>query len=288
MSNFGAFDLSSLRNTPKAPNSATVVKGWLVKADETVLRQYVALSETTPVLMLISGSDPQSDVMRPMVEKAIASAGGRLAGIEIDLAANPELAQAVGVNQAPALIAILSGQPAPIFQGEVTKDQLLAALSQVLQLAVQNKLTGTVSVQEGIANQAVSAVPEVPLSPAHLAALAAIEAGDLTTARTIYLQLTIDSASDTEAKAGLAQVDLMIRLAEPMPTQGLELVLRQADDLLVQGSSTEAFETLLAQFAKDFENRDVIKERLLALFILVGIAEPSVVEARRRLASLMF
>lgn len=287
MSNFGAFDLSSLnKKQPPAP-SGTVLAGWLVKANEQVLRQYVALSESTPVLMLISGSDQASENMRPLVEKAIASAAGRLAGIEIDLAANPELAQAVGITQAPALIAILGGQPAPIFQGEVSKDQLLGALSQVLQLATQNNLTGTVSVS-GQAAEASTEPALPPLSPEHLAAIAAIEAGDLPTAKTIYEKISIANANDQEARAGLSQVELMIRMAEPKPTDPLGSAFRTADELLVQGSSSEAFATLLDLFAKDFENRDAIKDRLLALFTLVGQSEQSVVDARRRLASLMF
>ena len=287
MSNFGAFDLSSLNKKQQPAPSGTVLAGWLVKANEQVLRQYVALSESTPVLMLISGSDQASENMRPLVEKAIASAAGRLAGIEIDLAANPELAQAVGITQAPALIAILGGQPAPIFQGEVSKDQLLGALSQVLQLATQNNLTGTVSVAAQ-ASEASTEPALPPLSPEHLAAIAAIEAGDLPTAKTIYEQISIANANDQEARAGLAQVELMIRMAEPKPADPLGAAFRSADELLVQGSSTEAFATLLDLFAKDFENRDAIKDRLLALFTLVGQSEQSVVDARRRLASLMF
>lgn len=288
MSNFGAFDLSSLNKKPTTAPTSTVINGWLVKADEQVLRQYVALSETTPVLMLISDASQGSTNMRPLVERAIASAAGRLAGLEIDLALHPELAQAVGVTQAPALIAILGGQPAPIFQGEVSKDQLLTALSQVLQLAAQNNLTNTVRVQDpSVANDPEQS-PAVPLSPEHMAAIAAIEAGDLPTARTIYQQIASTSPADLDAKAGLAQVELMIRALAQEPTDPFELVLFSADQLLIAGDSEAAFASLLARFAIDFENREVLKERLLELFTLVGPAEQSVIQARRQLASLMF
>ncbi|MEY2695131.1 MAG: hypothetical protein RLZZ72_387, partial [Actinomycetota bacterium] len=52
MSNFsGAFDLSKLTNQNQPAGNA--VAGWLVPADEQVLRRYLQLSESVPVLMLI-------------------------------------------------------------------------------------------------------------------------------------------------------------------------------------------------------------------------------------------
>lgn len=280
MSNFGAFDLSNLNQKPKTGNQ---VAGFLVKGDEALLRHYLKLSESMPVLLLVTGQDPESATMQPMVQKAIESAQGRLAGVEIEAATNPQLAQALGVSQTPALLAILGGQPAPIFQGEVTKDQLLAALSQVLQLAVQNNLTGTIQV---VANSA--AEPAKPLTPEHLAALQAIEAGDMELAKARYEKLIVEYPNDDEAKAGLYQVQLMLRLSDPKETGELAQLLAQADQSFVQGNAVGAFTLILDRFAIDFENREILKARLLELFVLAGIGEQIVLDARRRLASLLF
>ncbi|MCF8528639.1 MAG: tetratricopeptide repeat protein [Aquiluna sp.] len=280
MSNFGAFDLSSLNQKPQAGNQ---VAGFLVKADETILRQYLKLSESFPVLLLVTGQDPESATMQPLVQKAIESAQGRLAGVEIEAPTYPELAQALGVSQTPALLAILRGQPAPIFQGEVTKDQLLAALSQVLQLAVQNNLTGSIQV---VTNPAEAM--QKPLSPEHLAALQAIEAGDMELAKSRYEKLIVEYPNDDEAKAGLYQVQLMLRLSAPKETGELAELLSLADQVFVQGKAAEAFTLILDRFAIDFENREILKGRLLELFVLAGIGEQIVLDARRRLASMLF
>jgi putative thioredoxin len=57
---------------------------------------------------------------------------------------------------------------------------------------------------------------------------------------------------------------------------------------LVAGDAAAAFAVLLDEFAVDFDQRDAIKGRLLELFTLVGDSEQVVLEARRRLTSLMF
>ena len=286
MTNFaGAFDLSRLaqKNQPAAANSQPegALTSWLVKANEQVLRQYIAISEKTPVLMLVSDQTQESIDVRDMVEKGIRASEGRFAGIEIDISSSPELAQAVGVNSAPALLAILAGQPAPLFQGKVTTDQLLQVLSQVLQLAQQNGLTERVSVGSE------PAVPKEPeLSPEHQAAIAEIEAGNLAGAYEKFEKLTVEYPNDKDAKAGFNQVKLMLRL-QAEPKDALDAQLLEADQELVSGNPKAAFAKLLDLYPTS-EHQDEIRARLLELFSLVGEGDSDVMEARRRLASMMF
>ena len=286
MTNFaGAFDLSRLaqKNQPAAANSQPegALTSWLVKANEQVLRQYIAISEKTPVLMLVSDQTQESIDVRDMVEKGIRASEGRFAGIEIDISSSPELAQAVGVNSAPALLAILAGQPAPLFQGKVTTDQLLQVLSQVLQLAQQNGLTERVSVG------AEAAVPKEPeLSPEHQAAIAEIEAGNLAGAYEKFEKLTVEYPNDKDAIAGFNQVKLMLRL-QAEPKDALDAQLLEADQELVSGNPKAAFARLLDLYPTS-EHQDEIRARLLELFSLVGEGDADVMEARRRLASMMF
>ena len=287
MTNFGgALDLSRLTQKAQTPASAAaaapaagVVSAWLVKADEQVLRQYVALSEKTPVLMLIGDQSEQSKEVRVMLEKALRASEGRFAGIEIDISASPELAKAVGVATAPAVIAILAGQPAPLFQGKPTSEQLLQVLAQVLQLAQQNGVTQTVSVGD--------AAPKEPeLSPAHQEAIAEIEAGNLELAKTKFEKIIVEYPNDKDALAGLNQVKLMLRM-QSTASDDFEVALAAADQKLVAGDNATAFGILLELYPVS-ERQDEIRVRLLELFSLVGEGDQDVLNARRRLASLMF
>jgi putative thioredoxin len=148
-----------------------------------------------------------------------------------------------------------------------------------LQAAQQNGVTGRVSIGEVKA--------EKPLSPEHQAAFDAIDRGDLTGAKAIYEKLLVEYPNDKDAKAGLAQVGLMIRLAITPEGPNGEL-FASADQALVSGDAGKAFELLLDGFAHNFDERDEIRARLLELFTLVGESEPQVLEARRKLTSLMF
>ena len=287
MTNFaGAFDLSRLaqKNQPASATqqpAAGALSSWLVKADEQILRQYIAISEKTPVLLLIADQSQESTEVRAMVEKAIRASEGRFAGIEIDITSSPQLAQAVGVATAPALVAVLAGQPAPLFQGKPETEQLLQVLSQVLQLAQQNGLTERVSVG---AEPVASNEPE--LSPAHQEAIAEIEAGNLEAAYAKFEKLTIEYPNDKDALAGFNQVKLMLRL-QKAPESEFDKVLLGADQLLISGNAAGAFSLLLDLYPVS-DDQEAIRARLLELFTLVGEGDQDVLNARRRLASLMF
>jgi putative thioredoxin len=273
-------DLSGLANKATPP-AGTAITGWLVPGDEPTLRRYLTLSETTPVLMLVSDQSEASVRLRAAVLAVLESSQGRFAGIDIDITSSPQLAQAVAVDKAPAMLAILAGQPAPLFQGEATKEQLLSVLGQVLELAGEKNITQTVSVQGG-------AAPEKPLAPEHLDAVAAIDRGDLPEAKRLYEKLIVEYPNDSDATAGLAQVNLMLRLAAKDQTGTLGPLFYEADQLLIAGDARGSLALLLDSFEIESDARDQIRDRLLEMFILIGDSDPVVVQARRRLATLLF
>jgi putative thioredoxin len=276
MKNFGgAMDLSSLGGD----ESGIVVAAWLVPADQNILREYLALSEKVPVLMLISDDSQDSKDIRSMLEKILTASEGKFIGLDVSLSSSPQLAQAVGVSSAPAMLAILAGQPAPLFQGAIQQQQLLQVLSQVLQLAQQNGITGSAKVGKK---------EEVrPLSKDHQEAIAAIEKGKLEEAAKIFQKILIEYPNDNDAKAGLAQVELMVRL-QGKNLDDLDKLMLGADQLLASRNPSAAFSHLLDLFAERIDDRERIRARLIQLFFLLGDSDPAVLDARRRLASMMF
>ncbi len=276
MKNFGgAIDLSSLGGD----ESGVVVSSWLVSADQNTLREYLGLSEKVPVLMLISDESQESKDIKSMLEKILSASEGKFVGIEVSLSASPQLAQAVGVSSAPAMLAILAGQPAPLFQGPIQQQQLLQVLAQVLQLAQQNGIT---------AKAKLGKKEEVkPLSKDHQAAISAIENNNLEEAKKIFQKILIEYPNDNEAKAGAAQVELMLRL-QGKNLDELDKLMLGADQLLASRNPSAAFSLLLDLFAERIEDRERIRARLIQLFFLLGDSDPAVLDARRRLASMMF
>jgi len=276
MNNFGgAMDLSSLG----ADADALTVSGWLVQADQQTLREYLSLSERIPVLMFISDQSQDSKDLRSVLEKILSASEGKFVGIEISLSDSPQLAQAVGVSQAPAMLAILAGQPAPLFQGAIPQQQLLQVLSQVLQLAQQNGITARAKLGSKEAAK--------PLSKDHQDAISAIESGKLESAKEIFQKILVEYPNDLDARAGLSQVELMLRL-QGKNLDELDQLMLGADQLLASRNPSGAFNLLLDLFAERVDDRERIRSRLIQLFSLLGDSDPAVLDARRRLASLMF
>ncbi len=276
MKNFGgAMDLSSLGGD----EGGVVVSAWLVSADQNTLREYLGLSEKVPVLMLISDESQDSKDIKGMLETILSASEGKFVGIEVSLSKSPQLAQAVGVSSAPAMLAILAGQPAPLFQGPIQQQQLLQVLAQVLQLAQQNDISARARVGKKEETK--------PLSQDHQAAIAAIEKGKLEEAKKIFQKILVEYPNDNDAKAGLAQVELMVRL-QGKNLDELDKLMLGADQLLASRNPSAAFSHLLDLYAERIEDRERIRARLIQLFFLLGDSDPSVLDARRRLASMMF
>jgi putative thioredoxin len=134
----------------------------------------------------------------------------------------------------------------------------------------------------------VASEPVKKLTPEHQAAVDAVERGDLVDALAKFEKLVVEYPSDQEIKAGLAQVQLLHRLQNPVSETELDQLFTQADQILITGEAAAAFNLLLARFAVDFDLRDQIRARLLDLFTVTGDSHQAVLEARRKLASLMF
>ena len=289
----GAFDLSKLKSTqpnaaaspnPGAQNGS--VAGYLVPGDEATLRQYLQLSGQVVVLLLLhSAADPELSTLRAELTSTLTKLDGRVIGLEIDAAANPQLMQAVGATATPSVVAVIGGQPAPLFQGVPDAATLDVLMQQVLQLAAQNGVSGrvTVSAQAATANQ-----PK--LSPAHQLALDAFERGDLSAAEAGYQSILREFPNDLDARVGLAQTQFLTRIQNANPSAtGAEAVLQQADLLYAAGELDACFNMLLDDFVTaNADRRSVLRERLLQFFLIAGDDEPVVQAARRRLTSLLF
>ena len=86
-------------------------------------------------------------------------------------------------------------------------------IDQLLEVAATNGVAGRLQVAE-TSDEENAAVPatEPPHDPRFDAAADAIEKGDFTAAAGAYRSMLADSPADPEAKAGLAQVELLQRV----------------------------------------------------------------------------
>lgn len=307
----GAVDLSSLVNRPAegAPAAAAqpgaaalTLPSLYFEGTDANFNDFIDLSTRVPVVVdLGTERSQQWKEFSPVLERLVGGFGGRLVLVRIDVDANPQLTQAFQATAVPTVAALVAGRPVQLFSGAVPEPQLKDVLEQLLQLAAQNGVTDTVTVDGPAAEPGAAAepAPEPPLPPLHAEAYEAIDRGDYEGAIRAYRTAIAQDPRDAMAVAGLAQVSLLARLsghsADELRSAAAEAPKDAAAqlgvaDLDISGGHVEdAFDRLLSVFPSlDAAGKEEVRSRLLDYFEIVGVDDPRVAKARARLASLLY
>ncbi len=300
----GGIDLSYLKKerTPEAnaasPGSAAAalpkVPALVVEADANSLRNFLALSDAVPVLIYFhSDRSVESAEMFTELSRLTNETAGKAFLVKIDADKSADIAQALGVTGLPSLIAVLKGQPAPLFSAVIALTQLKLVFDKVLQVAAENGLTGKLEV-----DSAAETAPAAPkLSEHMIAGYEAMEASDFAAAQKAFEAELNQNPANEEPKLALEQVKFLERLSHfeidevlnAAKSSSVEELLQLADASFAAVSPATAFDLLLNRFAtEDQAARDVIRTRLISYFALVGNADLAVAAARIRLANLLF
>ncbi|QEO15763.1 tetratricopeptide repeat protein [Agromyces intestinalis] len=300
----GAVDLSSLAARAAAPADGAaapqVATDALVReTDDSGFAPILELSRTVPVVVALWASwSEASGQLVDTLAGLVRARGGALVLAAADADRSPQLVQALQVQAIPTVVALVAGQPVPLFQGVQPDDVIDQVFDQLLQLAAQHGVTGRVADGDGEPG-AVPEPEEPPLPPLHQEAFDAISRGDFAAAQQAYRTAIAQDPRDALAVAGLAQANLLGRLqgktldeirntAAANPGD-LDAQLDVADLDLSGGHVDDAFARLLDLFPSlDQPGRDRVRERLVELFEVVGTDDERVAAARRRLANLLY
>jgi putative thioredoxin len=292
----GAVDLSSLVNPPARPATATGAPGaassLVVEATDATFSSILEMSNTVPVLVEFYGQGVEP-AMTPFVRER----NGAMVLVTIDGTRNPQLVQAFQVTEVPTVAAVIGGRPLQLFVGLPAEAEIRQVLDQVLEVAGQQGVVGTVPADDADAAE-VEPVEE-PLPPHHQEAYDAIAAGDFATAIAEYQTAIAQNPRDSLAVAGLAQVSLLARLdgatidairsAAASAPDDVDAQLAVADLDVSGGHVDDAFDRLLSLFPSlDAAGKNAVRTRLLEFFEIVGAEDPRVVAARRRLTALLY
>lgn len=296
----GAVDLSGLVRRANTPPSAAgeappSTSGLVVEVTDATFQQVVELSTRVPVVVELYAAG-----LTPALGAIVESYGGRLVLATVDAQANPGIAEAFQVREVPAAAAIVAGRPVPLFVGTPADDQVRQVFDQLLQVAAQNGVTGSVDGAEAPADGDADAEPaEPPLPPLHQEAFDAISTGDYAAAVAAYRKAITQNPRDALAVAGLAQASLLQRLdgavAEDVRRAAADAPGSVAAQLAVAdldvsgGHLDDAFDRLLELFPSlDPDGREAVRARLLEYFEIAGSDDPRVATARRRLTLLLY
>ncbi|MGV8968532.1 MAG: co-chaperone YbbN [Cellulomonas sp.] len=301
----GAVDLAPLSRPatppPGEPGGLPAAGGFVVDTVEATFPDLVQSSTQYPVVVLLwSSRSTESITLAHALGALAAQYAGRFLLARVDIDASPQIATAFQVERAPSVVAILAGQPVPMFQGAYPAEQVAPVIDQLLAAAATNNITGTAPGAAGdvVPDEPVEVV-EPPLPPLHQAAYDAFENDDLQGAADAYTQALRENPRDDMARAGLAQVGLLQRTADvDLPAARTAAADRPADtaaqllvaDLDVLGGNVDdAFARLLDLVrATSGEDRELVRVRMVDLFEVVGADDPRVPRARRALANALY
>jgi putative thioredoxin len=299
----GAVDLAAVKARAEAAarpaaDRPAAASPYIVQVTEQTFPQLIQLSATVPVIVDLGASwSEQSAQVSAVLEAAAIDFDGRFLLAKADLQAQPQIAQAFQAQAAPTVVAVIKGQPVPMFEGVLPAEQIRAFIDELLKVAEANGVTGTLNDGSQAPAAAPAAEPELP--PLHQEAFDAIEAGNYAAAAAAYRRALAEQPADADAKAGLAQVELMQRLegadAAAVRTAGaerpddVEAQLAVADLDLSGGHVEDAFARVTSFIARSGgEDKETARKRLLELFEIVGPTDPRVTKARAALARALF
>jgi putative thioredoxin len=285
---------------PAAPagDAPAGMPGVVVEIGDAEFPRLIELSRTVPVVVALvaTWSTPSQELVTSL-RRVVESAAGRLVLAIVDSDSSPQVVSAFQAESIPTVVAVIAGSPVPLFAGLLPEDRMVPLFEQVLELAVQNGVTGTVPGVEADAAAPAEPEPE-PLPPLHQEAYAAIEEQDYAEAARLFRTAIAQDPRDSAAVAALAQVELLDRLrtvpddartAAADDPKDVAAALAVADLDVAGGHVDDAFDRLLEVFATaSGDDRTAIRTRLLDFFALTGTDDPRVAAARRRLATLLY
>lgn len=247
--------------------------------------------------------------LAPALERAVASAGDKARLVKMNIDDHPQIAQQLGIQSIPAVIAFQRGQPVDGFVGALPESQIIAFLERLvgplgpggeaLAQAEAALEAGEFEQALELAEQAVAGEPEnAKAISAYLRAMLAL--GETERAAAIFETLPENIRGDVALK----QVAAALEVASQSEAVGdLEALQRKAadapDDLQAQfdlalalngaGDRNQAADILLAIIKSNRDwNDDGARKQLLQYFEVWGPIDPATKAARRKLSAMLF
>ena len=218
----GAVDLEALKHQVTAElgqaGGAPAAGGYVIDTTENTFQAMVQTSATFPILLLLWL--PTDDRLFPMAKAlgdAVNAMNGQLQLSRIDVASFPAVAQAFGIQGAPALFALINGRPMPLLQGVPSDQEMQQIVDEVLpkivQVAQQADVTGTAP-YAGDPDAEQTPSPEQTVPPEHEQAHRLAMEGDYAGAAAAYSKVLEADPNDALAARERAKALLLARSAD--------------------------------------------------------------------------
>nr|WP_242516939.1 tetratricopeptide repeat protein [Corynebacterium mendelii] len=266
----------------------------VVVTRDNIEQEVITRSTQVPVVVQVgTGRSPGSENMRAAFSDLAAKGKLKWVFAYIDADTTPELAQMLGVQGLPTVLALAGGQPLTSFEGEQPAEQLPGWIDAIVR-ACEGKLEGLPeSAADGAADN------DQPSDPRFVAAEQALDEGRFDDAIGIYDDVLAQEPANRDARKARDAARFSKRLAtagggdavaaaDADPTD-VDKALAAADAEIAAGHAEAAFTRLLdVMVTSAGEDKNTLRIRLVELFDLFEATDPRVIAARSRMASALY
>lgn len=252
----------------------------------------------------------------PMLEKAVAAAGGAVRMVKIDVDRNPEISAQLRIQSIPTVYAFYQGQPVDGFQGALPESQIKAFIDKLIGMSGgQSPAEDLATIMEqaatllagGDAASAANLYAQVlEADPENAVAIGALARAYLALGEGEAAKEMIEGLSEAlklaaPVQAALSAIELAAQAEESAgKLAGLhEAVAANPKDhqaridlamaLYATGDQEGAVDQLLESISIDRAwNEEAARKQLVKLFDAFGPTDPLTVASRRRLSSILF
>jgi putative thioredoxin len=274
---------------PDASNSVVDV------TEATFQSEVLDRSFQVPVVIDVrSERSEASKQLTPTLRRLATEAGGQWVLAIVDIDANPRIAQALQVQAVPTVFAVIGGQLAPGFAGALPEAEVREFVAAVLEA---RSSAGLSAAAPDAAVAESDGATEPPADPRFVAAEDALETGEYAAAAEAYRAILAEEPANEEAALALRQTEFLIRV-DATPADAVSRAaapgdvaaqLAAADMELAGGDVDVALSRLIGLVrTSSGEERDLVRDRLVEYFDLLGPDDPRVPAARRDLANALF
>ncbi len=299
-----------LGDTPTAAPSEHIVDG----TDETFMQDVIEASQTVPVIVdFWAPWCGPCKTLGPAIEAAVTKAGGRVKLVKVDVDANPQFAGQLRVQSIPTVYAFHNGQPVDGFQGALPASEIDAFVEKIAAMGPEpdNGLDDAVEAAESMmtdgdyADAAETFAAILSEDGNHAVAYgglvrAHIALGDLDEAEAVLNGAPADISTASEIEAAHAQLTIARKAAGAGPVDDMRAAvdadpdnhqarLDLANALMANDDAPAAMDEILEIFRRDREwNDGAARKELFVIFDAMPAEDPAVLNARRKLSSMIF
>jgi putative thioredoxin len=249
--------------------------------------------------------------LTPILEKVVKSYAGKVRLVKINTDEHPAIAGQLRIQSLPTVYAFRDGRPLDGFMGALPESQVRAFIDRLLGEDADSDLAGVLEAAEaaldegdlqGAAEAFAAVLQEDQQNAQALAGLARcyLASGDAARAEQTLALVPPDKQTSTPVQSARAALELAKAAGKSDNSAELEqrLAANPADhqtrfDLAValaaRGRKDEALDHLLEIVRRDRTwNEEAARKQLVQLFDAWGPKDPSTIDGRRRLSSILF